>query len=269
MTTSCKLTIILCVVFASVANAQIRTNSFMLPSNWSNERYTTFSTPTQTVSGAPVAANVVFSGAAQRSDGNNRAEVKYFSNLAQIVQLSRYNSTSAAGVLQYSIDLSNYDAYLSDNGLMAEAIEIRLNTGGHTDYGYDVYLSYAYAPQAITRIGIDTSVDAAASNYTNIYAVGNAGEVGSIAGGTLLVLAKSENNYTLSMDVADLYNSGVRQFELIIASANFGQNRNLNILETSGVFLTAVAIPESGTYGLIGGASAMGLVLLRKRRSSK
>lgn len=248
-----------------------KTGQFLLPTNWSNAEYNLFSSAARPVAGAPVAADVTISGVSQSPD--NQMGVWSYGPALQFRRISRFDSTTEAGAVQFNINLSNYDSYLAANELRASAIDLKFNSTGKagTTYSYDVYLSYTDPQKGISIVSINGKTPA--EIYSDIFAVGHAANVGSIAGGEIEVIAKNTdvNAYQFSYDLAGLYNNGVREFNLIIVSNAYGSNRELTIEDTSGIFLTTTAIPEANTASLLGGTVLIitAITALRKMRQKR
>ncbi len=226
-----------------------------------------FTNATRGVAGAPVNVNSTFTGTTQNPGGTTPDSatdigLRTYTSATVIRTLSRYSSTTAAGMVQWNFDLSPLDSYLSDNGLSLTALDIDLvmNLSDDTK-AFDVYLSYDNAAEGISLTGI--SATSATDNYNNFCAPALAAGEGNIANGTHKVLKlETTGDQTVNDSLLALYNSGVREFNLQIAASSFLSSRTLSIEEDSGLSITT--IPEPATFGLFGlfGAAA---IFIRKR----
>lgn len=160
-----------------------------------------------------------------------------FNSATNIRTLSRFASSTDAGIIQWSMDLSNLDAYLADQSLSLDALNLDLIVDASDPSKlFDVYLSYTDPATPINLIGI--SRDSASFNYNALFAPAVGSAVGDIVNGTHQVLvANSSGTIDLQEDLLLLYHSGVRQVNLSIASSDFYASRVITIQEGSGLFI--------------------------------
>ncbi len=226
-----------------------------------------FTNATRGVSGAPVGVNSTFTGTTQNTggsapDSSTDIGLRTYSSATVIRTLSRYNSTTAAGIVQWNFDLSPLDSYLSGNGLSLTALDMDLvmNLSDDTK-AFDVYLSYDNAAEGISLTGI--SATSGTDNYDNFSGPALVAGEGGIANGTHKVLKlETMGDQTVSDSLLALYNSGVREFNLQIAASSFLSSRTLSIQEGSGLSITT--IPEPATLGLVA-SFGVGVLFIRKR----
>lgn len=169
----------------------------------------------------------------------------------RIHTLNRYLSTDDAGVVQWSIDLNLLENYLTSNSLTLESLSLKLladPSDGNKKFG--IYLSYTDPSVPITLIGISPFYPSI--NYQRLYAPADGFSAGDIVEDTHKVLVANtvvddppDGIFDLSEDLLDLYNQGVRELNLMIASTEFYSNRNLDILEGSGLFIETSGGPST------------------------
>jgi hypothetical protein len=220
--------------------------------------------------GGPVNITSSFIGYSQNQNGTTDTSdigLNSFSTAFSIFTLSTANSTSFAGAAQWSFDLSPLDSYLSANSLAAAALSLNLAfTQNNSSGNYDVYLSYT--GDGMTLTPLDTT---AAGNYTDFFVPGNSANVGDVVNGKFKVIAQNAGGantpFNDSIDLLSLYNSGVKQFDLMLVSATYGPGGKYTVSKTgNGIFLTTAAVPEPSSAALLSGLGLIGL-LLRRRRS--
>ena len=226
---------------------------------------------TRAVAGAPEQVNSAFSGTSQNTGGTtpdtDDIGLKTFSSATQIRQLSRFTSKAVdsnqsvqrAGAVQWSFDLAPLDNYVTTTGQSLTAIDLDLVlAASDTNMLYDVYLSYTSAAAGTTLTGIPAP---GGDVYTAFFEPASTASVGDIVGGKFEVLAQdASGNQTISDSLLTLYNDGVRDFNLIFASGDFGSSRTFNVEAGSGLSITA--IPEPASAALVG----VGLIALLGRR---
>jgi hypothetical protein len=217
--------------------------------------------------GGPVNITSSFIGYSQNQNGTTDTSdigLNSYSTAFSIFTLSTANSTSLAGAAQWSFDLSPLDSYLSANRLAASTLSLNLAfTQNNSSGNYDVYLSYTGDGMTLTPLNTT-----AAGNYTDFFAPGNSANVGDVVNGKFKVMAQNAGGastpFNDSIDLLSLYNSGVKQFDLMLVSATYGPGGKYTISKTgNGIFLTTVAVPEPSSAALLGGLGLIGLLLRR------
>ncbi len=162
-----------------------------------------------------------FSGLSQQAQGNlnglvGSAEdfrlVSFTSN-TQVYNISRFGlvpeltpgNPPRAGAIQWAVDLTPLDGYLSGEGLALDALDLNLDltyaaigTGGNRTY--DVLLSYTNAAESIELTSISTTID---SDFT-----------GSNTNGLILAASRDAGDGAFisppaALDVADFNEDGV------------------------------------------------------------
>ncbi|MEJ6560991.1 MAG: hypothetical protein QNL77_04755 [Akkermansiaceae bacterium] len=163
--------------------------------------------------------------------------IRTFSETTTIRALSRFASDNAAGVVQWAIDLAPLETYLTENSFGLDSLDLRLATSASdSSKAFDVYLSYDDSDGSIKLI--NTSLDSAAANYNIFFQPAIGAEVGDIINGThRLLVANSSGDFNLNESVLSLYEAGVRNFNIIIASSDFYSGRTLGISSGSGIFI--------------------------------
>ena len=237
-----------------------------------------FSETTRSVTGAPVQVNSSFIGTSQDAGdapANSTEDIglQTFSTSTVIRQLNRFASDpdgpggvagpQLVGAVQWSFDLSPIDSYLSTNSLDLTALDLDLVTAASdATREYDIYLSYTNAAESIARTSISTS--SPASNYTTFWFPAQSASEGAVVNGSFkLVELDFTGNMNLTIDLLSLYDSGVREFNLIMSSGAFLSGRTIGIGDGSGISIDTSPVPEpsASLLGLIGG-----MFLLRRRR---
>lgn len=220
---------------------------------------------TQAVAGAPVDIFSSFSGTSGDTDAatdGGDIGLDTEPNSFFISRLGRFAGTGNAGGVQWEIDLSPLDAYLSSNSLSLTSLYIALDLFfNDLNSEADVYLSYTDAAQSITLTDFATDSTAAAADWTNP-AQGN---LGNIVNGTheVISLAVSGAPYQSTIDLLSLYNAGVRDINLVFAHQEFwGTGDSVEVLLPSGVYIDTIPVPEPSGIGLL----ALGGVVFAHRR---
>ena len=234
-----------------------------------------FSAPTRAVVDAPVQVNSVLTGTSQNVDttlstsgGTRDLSVQTFAAATNLRTISRFAASSTApraGAVAWTFDLTPLDGYLSTNNLALNQAVVRLvDSVSDAAYKYDLYLSYTNAAAGLTQANISTT--SSADNYANFFAPTQGQAAGSKVGGKFEVLASGAtgSSLDLSKDLTSLYNSGTKQFTLILAAGVFGDGRTVSINAGSGLYIDTVAVPEP--TAVLGGLGLAGM-LLRRRRS--
>lgn len=235
---------------------------------------------TRSVIGAPVAVNSDLSGTSQNA-GNPPADstddIGLQTNAAQtnLRQINRNTSdpdgpgagtgAQRVGAVQWTFDLTPIDSYLTTTGQFLTALDLDLLTNPSDDTkSYDVYLSYTNAAESIARTDISISPS---TNYSDFWLPSQTASEGDIIGGEFKILElQFAGDLSLSESLLPLYNSGVREFNLIVTTGDFWSGRNLQITAGSGLSITAV--PESSSIALASfGILALGIVVWRRRFS--
>lgn len=187
------------------------------------------------------------------ADGSD-ITLNVFSTSLRIKQLGRFGADTLSGGVRWAIDLSPLDGYLSSNTLDLSALQINLDMSfSDQNSEGDIYLSYTDAAQSITLTEFGVTSSEVATDWTN---PAIAGGVGAIVGGSHEVVAldvnDSSNPHPETIDLLPLYNAGVRDVNLVIATEGFwGGGDNLSILLGSGVYIETVAVPEPATLGFL------------------
>jgi len=248
----------------------INVNSFNYPS-------------TRAVIGAPVAVDSSFMGLSQNPDNvadTTDLSIKSFGAATQIVTLNRFGpdpdgpggagGPQRAGAVQWNFDLSPIDGYLAANSLTLTALDLGMVIDiSDNSKGYDLYLSYTNAGDAITKTDIsmvnsgDKDTGGSPDNYNNFWLAAQGSPEGTVVGGTHKVLKLDASDLALSDSLLSLYNDGVRDVNLIMMSGDFLSTRQIKVLDGSGLSITTEAVPEPGSLALLG---AGGLLLARRRR---
>lgn len=234
-----------------------------------------FTETTRSVADAPVQITSTFTGGTQAAGdaGNNTPDAKDIAlrttpGLTRIRNISKFKPSqnggasgpARVGMVQWKFDLTPLDRYLSTDGLALTALELRLNlavSDDTADQTYDLYLSYTHPGEAITLADIDNSTPgnsgrgdrgAGAQNFINFWNPAHqpaAAEVGDVVNRTHRVLVinqtgglNAEDSQTLSEDLLALYNAGVREVNLQLAGGGYWSNRNIDIRDGSGLYIT-------------------------------
>jgi hypothetical protein len=189
-------------------------------------------------------ATAVFSAASVfLADPTSDIGLRTYSTSTTIKTLSRFASTTAAGMVQWELDLSPLGSYLGGASLNLDSLELRLlGSASDATKPFDVYLSYTNPAESIELAGITPRVasntNLAVLNYGNFFAPAIGATAGDIVNGTHQVLvAATPGDINLTQDLLPLYNAGVRKLNLMIASNQFYSIRTLTISEGSGLFI--------------------------------
>jgi hypothetical protein len=187
-------------------------------------------------------ASAVFSNlSATLADQKTDIGLRTFDESTQIKTLNRFASADGdrVGAVQWSLDLTPLEGHLAGNSLTLESLSLALLADPSDDAEnklFDVYLSYTDPEEPIELIGI--SKVSGESNYLTFWEPADGAFDGDIVNEThKVLLAQGFGDIDLTEDLLPLYEAGVREFNLIIASTAFFSNRNLEILEGSGVFI--------------------------------
>lgn len=235
---------------------------------------------TRAVVGAPVAINSNFIAVTQNPggatpDSTSDIGLRTFSSATTLRTLNRFKADQdgpgagsgpqRAGAVQWTIDLSPLAAYLATNNLGLTALDLRLVTNPSDDSKeYDTYLSYTNAVEGITQANLATGLTAGTDNYNNFWFPAQAVAEGSIANGTHKVIERDfVGDMDSTIDLLALYNNGVTEVNLIMASGDFFSGRTIAIGNGSGLSFDAVTVPEPSISLL---AVFGSLALLRRRR---
>lgn len=236
---------------------------------------------TRAVGGAPVAVNSSFIAVTQNAGGGTPDSatdigLQTYSSVTNIRTLNRYASDQdgpgagggpqTAGAVQWTIDLSPIGGYLSSNSLALTALDLRLVTNPSDDEKeYDVYLSYTNPAESIALAGITTSgATAGDDNYDDFWFPAQSVAEGSVANGTHRVVELDfTGDMDTTIDLLALYNAGIEDFNLIMASGAFLSGRTISIADGSGLSIDTAPIPEPGItlLGLMGACA-----FLRRKR---
>jgi hypothetical protein len=239
---------------------------------------------TRAVVGAPVGINSNFIAVTQNPDGGapsitDDIGVQTFSASTQIRTLNRFGSDQdgpgagggpqRVGGVQWTIDLSPLNGYLTGNSLDLTALDLNLvNLASDDTKEYDIYLSYTNVAESITLAALDTGLTAGDENYDNFWFPAQGIAEGSVANGTHKVIKRDfmgdmTGATELSIDLLALYDAGITDINLMMVSGAFYSGRTMSIEAGSGIFIDTVPVPEPGVsvLGLLG---ALGL--LRRRR---
>lgn len=178
------------------------------------------------------------------ADTNGDIGLQTYSSSTLIKNMSRFASSTNAGVAQWSIDLSPLDAYLATNSLNLDALRLDLLADMNDEAReFDLYLSYTDPAEPISLVGINR--DNAALNYCDLFDPADGAFVGDIVNGTHKVLiANTPGDMDITEDLLALYNAGVRDLNLIIASSAFYSGDNVSILDGSGLFIETSGSPN-------------------------
>ena len=236
---------------------------------------------TRNVPGAPVNVNSNFIAVTQNADGASPESatdigLQTFSSSTVIRQLNRFaadqdgpgagGGPQRAGAVQWTVDLSPLGGYLSTNDLDLTALDLRLRTDPSDDAKeYDVYLSYTNVSETISLAGLSTSATTAGDdNYDNFWFPAQSVAEGGIANGTHKVIERDfTGDMDITVDLLALYDAGVTELNVIMASGAFLSGRTIGVLEGSGLSIDTAPIPEPGV-GLLVMVGSFGL--LRRRR---
>jgi hypothetical protein len=219
--------------------------------------------------GGPINITSSFIGYSQNMGGGtpdaSDLGLRTFSTQTTIHSLSTASNANAAGGVQWSFDLTPLDTYLATNTLTATTLELRLRpVQNNTSGTYHSFISYTNVAESITLTNLPTT---ASGIRTDFFVPGNAASVGDIVNGDFKVIAKGIGgaNYaaTTTVDILDLYNSGVRQFNLTMVANVFASSTQQITISSggNGIFLEAVPEPSSALLASLGM-----LALLRRRR---
>ncbi|NNC90689.1 MAG: hypothetical protein HKN82_19705 [Akkermansiaceae bacterium] len=239
---------------------------------------------TRGVTGAPVQLVSDFVAATQNPggtpDSGSDIGLQTYSSATNIRTLNRFTADQdgpgpeggpqRAGAVQWSLDLTPLDSYLGTNNLALTTLALQLNTDPSDDTKlYDVYLSYTNAAESIALAGISTGAASGDDNYDDFWFPAQSVAEGGVANGTHKVVELDyAGNMNLTLDLLALYNSGVTDLNLIMASGDFFSSRTVSILEDSGIWLettSATAVPEA-SEAVIFALGVMGLAVQRRRR---
>lgn len=282
-----KLTAAACVAGIGISSyaATTQVGDFRLNSNaYSVDTAFDIASPgdtTRSVLGAPVAINSNFIAVTQNPGGTpdpaTDIRLKTFSSVTNIININRYASDpdgpgvsggpQRVGAVQWSFDLTPLDTYLSNNALVLTALDLSLLTtvgSNATDKPYDVYLSYTNAGESITLASLSTSANSGDDNYDNFWFPARAAAEGDVVNGTHKLIEKDVlDALNLESSILSLYDSGVRDFNLIVSSGAFFSGRIISITEGSGLSIDTAPIPEPSSLALLG---LGGLLIARRRR---
>lgn len=212
--------------------------------------------------GSPVTVNSDFSGTSQ-DEGNAPVSdltdvgLRTYSSATVIRTINRYaqdttqgTGTDDVGAVQWSFDLTPVDSYLSSNSLSLSALDLDFITDpSDDDKPYDVYLSYTDAGIALTDISIS-----ARTNHNNMWVPAQASAEGDVVGGMFEILElQHAGDLALNQSLLSLYNSGVREFNLIMSSGAFFSGRTIGIQAGSGLSIDTQ--PSTGISGDFDGNS--------------
>lgn len=236
---------------------------------------------TRAVTGAPVSVNSDFIAVTQNAGGGtpdgDDIVLRTFSSVTNIRTINRFGADQdgsgplggpqRAGGVQWTIDLSPLNSYLSSNSLSLTALDLDMVTTVSANMNeYDMYLSYTNPAESITLAGLATGATAGDDNYDNFWFPAQGVAEGAIANGTHKVIELDETgNLSRTVDLLGLYNAGVTDLNLILASGAFNDERQISIAAGSGLSIdTAPAVPEPSSSLLA--ALAMGAALVKRRR---
>lgn len=280
MTMKPQASLVLLLALAPCANAASTViGDLRLPSGTYSGAFTYFDPAsggdlTRAVTGAPVGVNSTFVAVTQNPDGGapdstSDIGVRTYSTATTLRTLNRFDANDGnptrAGAVQWTIDLSPIGGYLATNNLAATALDLRLVTDPSDDTKeYDVYLSYTNPAEAITLAGVSTSGTAGDDNYAGFWLPAQTVAEGAVANGTHKVIELDfTGDMDTTVDLLALYEAGVEDLNLIVASGAFFSGRTIGILEGSGLSIDTAPVPEP-TVSLLALLAALGL--LRRRR---
>ena len=233
-----------------------------------------FSETTRAVVGAPVQVNSTFSGTSQNPGeavpDDDDIGLRTFSAATQINTLNRFASSTdggttgaaRAGAVQWSFSLASITSYLAANDLTAAELSLRMvTTVSDAAREYDLYLSYTLPAEGMSLTSI--SADNARTNYDTFWWPSQSADEGDLVGGTHEILQLQHTGaMDFTFDLLPLFQAGVEEFNLIMASGDFLSSRTIGIDEGSGISLAA--IPEPRVYALLFGAFALFFAAYRR-----
>lgn len=227
---------------------------------------------TESIAGAPVNLDSDFAGTSGDTDGNLDGDdigLRTFTSNMLVRRLGRFGGTQNAGGIRWAIDLSPLDGYLNSNSLNLTAADLQfdLTLTGDT---MDVYLSYTDPAASIALAELSQTNLDVSTNWT--FPANEPGvAVGDIVNGTHQVLALGGNTDTAgslptSVDLLPLYNSGVRELNLVFATdTGWSGTTSLSIGEGTGIYIDTEPIPEPAGLLLLGlAAGGLGCFRFRK-----
>jgi len=183
--------------------------------------------------------------------------------LVNLVTLNRFEGLGG-GMPQWLVDLSPLDDYLADNQVGATSLNLKIAfANSDASKPFDFYLSYT---NGITLTPI--SNDSPAANKLNFFDPSRGAEPGEIINGTHKVIAIDElveanfAAYDLTVDLLPLYQAGVREFALSMATDDYYAGRIIQLDGESGVFLDTEpgsAVPEVSSIDASGGQVSLSL----------
>lgn len=168
-----------------------------------------------------------------------------YSAATTIRTLNRFAGSDRVGIVQWTVDLSQLDDYLSTNSLNLDSLSLNLLASPSDETKpFDVYLSYTDPSEPITFTSISDL--SAIYNDSTFFVPAIGAFVGEIVNETHQVLvAETSGPIDLSQDLLALYNAGVRDLNLIITTHAFYSSRNLVISEGSGLFIETSGGPSN------------------------
>jgi len=240
---------------------------------------------------------VIFSqltGGTQNADGgspvdNEDIATKNFTSSTQVISASRFapsidggtTGASRIGMAQWSFDLTPLDSYLATNNLALDALDMDLLiTANGLDAATkkkDLYLSYTNAAESMSIASIDNSTvgdavgdgGAGSINWTNFFNPARGSSVGDLVGNGGLThkvlhldhvgdIGDLGTTTPESTSLLDLYNAGVRQFNLQVAFGDFwASSRHIRMRTGSGISITTS--PGGNIPGDLDGDGFVGL----------
>lgn len=222
--------------------------------------------PTRLVANAPVSIKTDFSGTTQLAGPSgpdkNDIALRTYHGALMITQLSRYNvdekdQLRRIGAIQWRFDLSELSSYLTRQKLRLNSLELRLVEGDKdaiAGYGYDIYLSPAGLDAARQPVALDPKNSE--ENYRSLWLPAQERTAGDIFPYQFTADPESPNPgnqkvqivrrgkmtnapESVVINLTAQYQSGAREFTLILAGGTYGSNRNVKVVEGSGLFFTA------------------------------
>lgn len=216
-----------------------------------------FDEPTRSVAGAPVNIVSRFTGTSEEAgrgdipDTTTGTDIGLltFEPYTQVLAMNRFFSSTTGtsgvariGAVQWNIDLAPLETYLASNSLMLTELDFDLVLGLTGSDPHDFYLSYTDATAGTTLTGLNTTNSQA--NYFDFWWAANGAADGDIIDGKFEVIKKGlliNGDSTVSKSLLDLYNSGVREFNLSFMTGGYHPVTDITkILEGSGLSMTTV-----------------------------